>query len=792
VNQITKCSLGTYVLLYLLLCCGYNYAESDLNAKRIKLVHGDILDNQTEVTVDLKASSMRSTAKNIYKPTVINDSFSVYVKLFPGDNLITASTPTGSHETLAKLNIKKPSLRIQLSWAGNDQDYDLHVNHISDIFYGNASADGGVLDHDWTDNEDDGNPIENISYSSAAAGLYRIYVNYYTDNADPEGSPQLTTVKIYVNEELVHSDSYTITQPDGDLGGDGESIWNVGTIVLHAADQVGGYAADSSKRLDMTDQGALKGFSPRTTYSVTELTGPNDADPVYLTIGESVQFTASGIVNYGSGNDQSGEIIEKFTNSDPSVGVIGPLGVFTASAIGHTQISASNYSGSPIDVYVLTVDLDVWNGGSDLDNGEVAGSQGSQVPEDDEESIGSYLLVNWDDDDGDGAINATGSGWISLPKPDLEESTAITDEDNLAQLKPNLEPILDTGTVELEVSGADANKIKLWEKKIKETEVTLTSNKKAWDLSNSTQKSEFEDFIANSFWIEGVDEGSTERAVTFTLRYKDSDETEICNDVNKATIVMLNLGNVVGREVNSDALAERGHTSIVGRYNGVCMKDSLVNASQYTLYESDGSDNWGGTEPGSQEALLTHITTCPDRDYFGSLTPFLTSYYNSSSMPNTVAGYTIRLKILLVARRLIDNTASIGYTKFNTVLPGSWNGDLSTVTDLRCDGFVEVCYEWCDVNSWGRIVGGSAQYSLLTAANQDDHNKWAWGDDPEDGDSDFWAWLMPVTQIGYADTYIGSHYPPYSGGVFNYTSNNFEGTFWESAFSEQQLVKPTL
>lgn len=443
-------------------------------------------------------------------------------------------------------------------------------------------------------------------------------------------------------------------------------------------------------------------------------------------------------------------------------------------------------------IIVPKVDLDIWNGGGNLDNGEAVGLQGSQVLENDEESIGSYLLVNWDDDDGDGEINAAGKGWTSLPKPDFDESTAITDEDNLAQLKPNLEPMSDTGTVELEVSGVDASKVKLWEKKTKETEVILTSNKKAWDLSNSTQKSEFEAFIANSFWIEGVEEGSTERAVTFTLRYKDSDGTEICNDVNKATIVMLNLGNVVGREVNSDALAERGHTSIVGRYNGVCMKASLTNASHYTLYESDGSDNWGGTEPGSQEALLTHITACPDRDYFGSLTPFLTSYYNSFSMQNTVAGYTMRLKILLVARRLIDNTASIGYTKFNTVLPGSWNGNLSTVTDLRCDGFVEVCYEWCDVNSWGRIVGGTAQYNLLTVANQDDHNEWSWGDDPEDGDSDFWAWLMPVTQIGYADTYIASHYPPYSGGDFNYTSNNFEGTFWESSFSEQQLVKPTL
>ena len=50
---------------------------------------------------------------------------------------------------------------------------------------------------------------------------------------------------------------------------------------------------------------------------------------------------------------------------------------------------------------VLSVDLDIWNGGSDLDNGQTAGSQGAQVPEGSEVSTGAYVLVNWDDDDAD-------------------------------------------------------------------------------------------------------------------------------------------------------------------------------------------------------------------------------------------------------------------------------------------------------------------------------------------------------------------------------------------------------
>lgn len=118
---------------------------------------------------------------------------------------------------------------------------------------------------------------------------------------------------------------------------------------------------------------------------------------------------------------------------------------------------------------VVKVDLDIWNGGSDLDNGQTAGSQGAQVPEDSEVSIGAYLLVNWDDDDADGTMNADGT-WSALPVPDLTENS-VANEDNLAKLKPTVEPLLDTGSIELEVSGADADKVKLWTQRTKGTEL---------------------------------------------------------------------------------------------------------------------------------------------------------------------------------------------------------------------------------------------------------------------------------------------------------------------------------
>jgi len=71
----------------------------------------------------------------------------------------------------------------------------------------------------------------------------------------------------------------------------------------------------------------------------------------------------------------------------------------------------------------ISVDLDIWNGGSDLDNGESAGSQGSAVSDEDESDPckpGACLLVNRDDDDNDDTSDLT--------------DTTVSAEDNLAKI----------------------------------------------------------------------------------------------------------------------------------------------------------------------------------------------------------------------------------------------------------------------------------------------------------------------------------------------------------------------
>ena len=405
---------------------------------------------------------------------------------------------------------------------------------------------------------------------------------------------------------------------------------------------------------------------------------------------------------------------------------------------------------------VLKVDLNIWNGGSDLDNGQDPGPQGSQVADADEESVGSYLLVNWDDDDADGTMNADGT-WSALPVPDLTENS-VANEDNLAKLKPAVQPLLDTGTIELEVSGTDAGRVKLWTQSTKGTPVTLTSNKKTWNLANSTEKADFQNFMNNGYWIEGADVGTAERGVTFTLRYKDSGGTEVCNDVCKATVVKINLANAVYRDNMLDLWGigqnSRGHDALVWRYAGTCTKTDLTNDANFILIEMDGpTDNRN----------LTTITQQQGYPAYGCFR-------------NPSITYVQRLRILAAAHALVQRANAIELIASDAVLPANWNGSLDTITYLRCDGLVEVCYEVNGVDVWGMERdpdNHTVHYDIHDQADNWTYSP-TWGtwsaganNQPdnleEHNDFDLVGWadtLMPATQCGNvapveADTQLG-------------------------------------
>ncbi|MDI6809946.1 MAG: hypothetical protein QME66_13420, partial [Candidatus Eisenbacteria bacterium] len=406
--------------------------------------------------------------------------------------------------------------------------------------------------------------------------------------------------------------------------------------------------------------------------------------------------------------------------------------------------SGFNSGKRTFKIYIPKCDMDIWNGGSDLDNGQTAGSQGAQVPEGSEVSTGAYVLVNWDDDDADGTMNNDGT-WSALPVPDLAENS-VANEDNLAKLKPTVEPLLDTGTIELEVSGADAGKVKLWTQSTKGTQVTLTSNKKTWNLANSTEKTDFQTFMNDGYWIEGTDVGTAERGVTFTVRYKDTGGTEICRDDNKATIVMINLANAVYRDNMIDWWGigiqnDRGHAALVWRYAGTCTKADLTNDVNFILIEMGGP---------TDTRNLTTMTQQPGVPAYGCFR-------------NPAMTYVHRLRIIQAARALVDRSP-INYTPWNAALPETWNGHLDTVAGLRCDGLVEVCYEINGVEVWGMERdpdGHTVHYPINDQADNWSYSP-TWGtwsaganglpdnlEEHNDFDAIGWAdTLMPATQCG--------------------------------------------
>jgi hypothetical protein len=347
---------GIAVVAFIFSMQGQSIAQSGIGSLengRIQSVEGQILDDQTTGEVIVSPQNTRPGTEQAYSFSSSSGNYTKSLKLFPGLNLIQAATATGSRSSSINMRVDPPRLRITLSWSGGGQDYDLYVNS---IYYSNKASGGGTLDTDWTTNS--GPVVETVLYPAAPAGLYRVYVNYY---ANHNASPQTTYVRIYLNEKQIYSGSYLLTQPNSGNFGNGAGVWNVATVVLHSGVGSGGYLVDGNGYRDIAKQGAFVGISPRTTFNVSELKGNAGAGPICLVVGRSAQFSATGILNYGSGNQQAGQnIVEQFTMqtiSGNDVATIDDLGVLTALSPGQVRVSCNGFSGSPIDVFVVSASV---------------------------------------------------------------------------------------------------------------------------------------------------------------------------------------------------------------------------------------------------------------------------------------------------------------------------------------------------------------------------------------------------------------------------------------------------
>jgi len=227
--------------------------------------------------------------------------------------------------------------------------------------------------------------------------------------------------------------------------------------------------------------------------------------------------------------------------------------------------------GAKVTISIFKMDLQITNGGNN-------GQEGAAVPDADEDTVGAYLLVNWDDDDQNGAIDDSGTS-ITLPIPDLSENY-VKNEDDLAKIVPSLSPNPGVGTLALKIVSGGSH-IRFWDSDTKGNPIT----KLEWDLATQTPPAEL--------WLEGFS-ASPERGVELKLEYKDPSNVETY-DTLKATVVLINLGVGLYRQ-NAIPLADPalGHTGLLTAFNGACTRTDLLDAQKYEVTEMQWSILGGG------------------------------------------------------------------------------------------------------------------------------------------------------------------------------------------------------
>jgi hypothetical protein len=430
----------------------------------------------------------------------------------------------------------------------------------------------------------------------------------------------------------------------------------------------------------------------------------------------------------------------------------------------------TNYTDT-ITIHVVGVSLDICHGGAHLGNGDdgTTKTQPSTPIADADDGApsgdGAYLLVNWDDDDG------SPTNFSLTPTPDLDQTGTVAGEDNLARIYVAMTPSGTTlptaGTLTLTVTG-EGTRVKVWRSATKGTRLSFSSNTHTWDLTAAAERSDVLDIIQNGLWLEGISASTAEKDVSLTLRYTLNGEG--CEDAVAATVAMIHLGNAVYREADLIALSERCHVGAVYRFDGPVCRDNLVDTDCYGLMQMQN------LSPGTDK--LTNVTSLSGRDYWSC-------YTNTAAVPDNSTGFVLRLRILRVLY-WAGNTWESNYCAYDCMDPDgtSWDGTLADVHELRCDGLVELAYEFNGVMVWGQIVGSETHYDMRIDAYLDEHNNWQWGDDPEDWDNDMYTTFLPVTQGGFADAFLAVNKPQYSGLTFR-------GNAWQTTFSEQRLVMPT-
>lgn len=325
---------------------------------------GQIPSGCYQATITHTAEAMPAP-RIIYLPDSENPVFSFLLHLFPGENILTLKN--GSTRDVLKIygrELPGKPLKVRLLWAGNNQDYDLHVN---DVGYHNPEDGNGVLDHDWKQDGDEGGPIETITFTDTPADLYNIYVKYFSDHQSSSGNAGdgavPTSVQVDWDGKMVFNKKKLLRTV--------KSIWPIASLIVHANKEIGGCAVQRdglqspgimpypTNQKVTDDFGVYYNLSPR--YEVSTFEGPNGHSPVYLRIGEAAQFNAWGSLNVNT-PEQIDDIKLYGLFRENGAGSIDDLGVYYATSKGKGRVTHNVYDineseSVEIDVYVIEPDL---------------------------------------------------------------------------------------------------------------------------------------------------------------------------------------------------------------------------------------------------------------------------------------------------------------------------------------------------------------------------------------------------------------------------------------------------
>jgi len=205
----------------------------------------------------------------------------------------------------------------------------------------------------------------------------------------------------------------------------------------------------------------------------------------------------------------------------------------TGLALLYRDPDGADVCKDPVKVTIVEASLTVY------------GSDGTTaVRLDKEQDPGAYVLYNRDDDDANHAED--------------RDDVAVAGENDLVKATCTFNAYfsgLQKGKVILE-RGND--QLRLWRHQAKGAgqEIAFTSNKKTYDLSNGTQRGQFDqEILGRELWLEGYNVSGTLKGTSISLVYQDADSKAVTEDLVKATVLHLQASHVA---FNRDRSAHAG------------------------------------------------------------------------------------------------------------------------------------------------------------------------------------------------------------------------------------------